>query len=119
MQKILVAIIASAVVVAMLSAYGTLPAFATPTDVKGNPGSPAFSCTAGVNTPGSPNGQTTNTPNSPNSVGGAGGGGAHNPNSQASANYPSTTTGGSAPHQGAQYDASCHQQSSNPGHSGP
>jgi len=120
MQKILLAIIASAVAVTMLSSFGTLIALATPSSVTGNPGAPTNVCglnpTTGVvsPTPGNPNGASP-TPNG-NGIGAAGGGGAHNPNSQASASYPTSTNGQPG---GAQYDASCHQQSSNPGHSGP
>jgi hypothetical protein len=47
------------------------------------------------------------------SQGGMNAGGAHNPGSQASSVYPSTQTGNAgntAPHAGAQYDASCNQQ---------
>jgi len=52
MQKILVTVIASAIAVAMLSAFGTLAAFTTPALATGQPGTCATGSNSGCTPPG-------------------------------------------------------------------
>ena len=110
MQKILLAIIASAVAVTMLSAFGPLAALATTSPGVGNgagvsnssPGSPNVSCGSG---------NAANTPGNSGSSGGA-----HTPGHI----YAGTGAGNSNPPGqpgGSQYDVSCFQHTSNPGQS--